>query len=205
MNRTTVRLMALVATAALAACGTTDLVVGELTEVEAQDLAGAILVATFSGTGDVPQPGQGANGPQPAPFEYSYSVDGEVPCPQGGLVAVEAELSVQGDTESEAGSVTYAMRQVHQGCGVTSENGREFVLDGHPALELGFMVVNNGQGVVEWGGSVEGGVTWVTGDRTGDCDANLEFSGRQEGEQSVSGEISGTLCGFEVSRSFSIG
>ena len=45
----------------------------------------------------------------------------------------------------------------------------------------------------------------MTGDRTGSCDVELEFSGRKQGEDAVSGELAGMLCGFQISRAFSIG
>ena len=197
-----VRALALLATFALTACGdATDLVMSELSEAEAAELGSALMFATFDGTGDVPPPSSA----QRAPYEYTENVNGTVACPLGGGVAYDATVSVSGDTESEAGSITYSMTQAHDGCAVQSEQGTVFVLDGAPDITLQFTVVNNGEGVVEWGGSLEGAIRWVTENRTGTCEANFEFSGRQEGETSVSAGLSGTICGHSIVREFSIG
>ena len=74
-----------------------------------------------------------------------------------------------------------------------------------PSLNVAFAVDNNGQGVVEWQGSVQGGLEWVTDVRTGRCDVEMSFEGRQAGEEAVSGAMSGMICGFTIQRSFSIG
>jgi hypothetical protein len=206
MNRTSVRFLSLVAAIGFAACGeTSDLVMGELSEAEAADMAGAVMFATFNSSDDVPEPASGASGPQTAPFAFSTEVAGDVPCPMGGVVGVVGSLEVHGNTESQAGSLEYAVTQVHDGCMVMSENERLFTLWGNPSLSAAFAVENNGQGVVEWGGSVQGSVDWVTDGREGSCSVAVEFSGRQEGEASVSGDFEGTVCGFTLSRSFSIG
>lgn len=207
MNRMTVRSMALVASVAFAACGeSTDLVMGELSEVEAQDLAGAVLLATFSSTGEVPvQPAASADGPQAVPFSFASEFDGDVACAMGGMVNVAASLEVSGDTDSEAGHIEYSMTQIHTDCMAESEAGVVFTLNGAPDMNLAFSVDNDGEGVVEWGGSVEGGLEWITDGRMGSCEVDLSFEGRQVGEDAVSGALSGMMCGFQIARSFSIG
>jgi hypothetical protein len=204
MQVKSVRCLTLVASVAFAACGdSTDLVMGELSEAEAQELAEALLMTTFSSTGDVPQPATG--GPQTAPFQFSQDVEGEFACPLGGAVGYEASIEISGDTESEAGTLSYEMTQVHEACVVASASEQLFTLTGSPSLTLEFQVDNDGQGAVEWGGSVQGAVAWVTDDRSGTCAASFEFSGHQSGAESVSGAMSGTLCGHGIEQQFSIG
>lgn len=198
--------MALIASVGFAACGeSSDLEMGELTEAEAQDLAGVVLFAVFSGTGSVPQPTQGVNGPQAVPFEFTAELETEVECPLGGVVAVTADVAVSGDTDTEAAVIDYSMTQVHDACVVMSENERQFTLWGAPSLGVELFVESNGLGVVEWSGSIQGAVDWVTDGREGTCTVALEFGGFQEGDAAVSAELAGTVCGFTISQSVSIG
>jgi hypothetical protein len=204
MHMKSVRFLALVASVAFAACGdTTDLVMGELSEAEAQELAEALLMTTFSNTGDVPPPATA--GPQTAPFQFAQEVEGEFACPLGGVVNYDASIEISGDTESEAGTLSYEMTQVHEACVVASESEQQFTLTGSPSLTLAFQVENDGQGAVEWQGSVQGAVTWSADDRSGTCAASFEFSGQQSGAESVSGAMAGTLCGHSIQQQFSIG
>jgi len=204
VRRNIVRSMTVLAAAtALAACGETDLVPGELNEAEAEDLAGVLMLATFDATSEQPTPAP--VGPAAAPFVYQGSVENVVDCPLGGSVAVAADIVIEGDTESEAATVDYSMTQVHQECGVVSEQDREFVLYGAPGLELDLVVATNGLGVVEWAGAVTGTVDWETDGREGTCEVALEFDARLEEGVSLDASMAGVVCGFEVSRSLSVG
>lgn len=208
MNSTLARLTTLVAAAGFAACGgSTDLVTDELSEVEAQEFASALMLATFNSAQSIPQQPQLApGGPQAAPYGYSFDFEGDVECPLGGSVAVTASLEVDGDTETEAGTVDYTITQVHGGCVVSSEEGEHvFTLWGAPNLVLDFLVASNGAGVIEWSGSVLGNVEWVTEGRQGTCAVALEFGGRQEGEASLAAEVAGSVCGFAVSQELMVG
>ena len=198
--------MALVASVGFAACReSSDLEMGELTEAEAQDLAGVVLLATFNSTGSVPQPAQVGSGLQAAPFELTAEFETSVECPLGGLVAVTADITVSGDTETEAAVIDYSMTQVHDACVAMSENQRQFTLWGAPSLGMDFFVESSGQGVVEWSGAIQGAVDWATDGREGTCNLAIEFSGLQQGDAAVSAELTGTVCGFTISQSVSIG
>ena len=206
MNRRSVRLIVLVTSAAFAACGgSADLEMSELTEGEAQDLAGVVLTATFTSTGSVPQPTPTVSGPQLIPYEITTNIDLDVECPLGGTVALTAELGVSGDTDSAAGRVDYSMTQVHDACVVMSENQRQFTLWGAPSLGVDFIVENDGEGGVDWNGSIEGAVDWVTDGREGTCTVMLEFSGHAEGNTAASAQMAGSVCGFGIEQSVSIG
>jgi len=196
--------MGLVACIAFAACDTTELVMGELSEVEAEELAGAMMLATFSSTENA-QPAPAPGGPQMTPVEYTAEVDTDVQCPLGGAVAVMADVVVNGDTDNPALVVDYSMTQVHDGCVVLSENDREFTLWGAPSLTLDLLVATDGVGVVEWEGSVVGAVAWVTDGREGTCEVALEFGARREGSASFDAELAGVVCGFNVTRTLTVG
>jgi hypothetical protein len=192
----------LVAGVAFAACGETDPIPSELTEAEAEDLAGVLMLATFDATSG--ESGLAPAGPAATPYTYDASLSTDVQCPLGGVVAVTADVTVEGDTESEAATVDYSMTQVHDGCGVVSENDREFTLWGAPGLELDLLVASNGLGVVEWGGTVTGAIDWETDGREGTCEVALEFEARLEVEVSLDASLAGVVCGFDVSRTFSV-
>lgn len=205
MNRNIVRIMALVGSVGFAGCETTDVVMGELSEIEAQELADVVMFATFSSTGSVPAPAPEMNGPQAVPFAYASEFDGTVQCPLGGAVGIAASFEASGDTESEAGSVEYSMTQIHDGCMATSENDRTFTLWGSPSMNFAFTVENDGRGVVEWAGSVQGAIDWESEGREGSCSVQMEFAGRDEEGATASAQLMGTICGHTVSRSMSIG
>ncbi|MGD8288380.1 MAG: hypothetical protein PVJ80_03410 [Gemmatimonadota bacterium] len=205
MRPNVVRTMALAASVAFAACGETDLPLDELNEAEAQELAAALVVQTFT-TAEAGQPEAPATaGAQLAPFSYDGSVETSVQCPLGGVVALAADVAVEGDTESEAVALDYSMTQVHDACGVVTDSERQFTLWGAPSLMLDLLVESNGQGVVEMAGSVVGGVDWATDDREGHCEVALEMEARIEAEVSVDYGMSGTVCDFEVSSSLVVG
>ena len=206
MNTKLVRLMALVAAVGFTACGeSTDIVPGELTEAEATDLAGVVLFATFNSTGAVPQPTPSAGGPQMTPFTFASEFEGEVPCAFGGVVGIAASFEVSGDTENEAGHVEYSMTQTPVACAVDSQEGRRFILWGNPNLSVAFSVDNDGAGVSEWGGSIQGTIDWQTDGREGSCTIAVEFSGRQEGEANVTANVGGTVCNMSVQHSLTVG
>lgn len=203
MRTNTVRTILLAASMGLVACGETDLIPGELSQAEAEDLAGVLMFTTLDATASEPAPA--AAGPQLAPYVHEDAISTTVECPLGGTVAVSADVRVEGDTDSEAFAAHYGMTQVHHECGVASENDRRFTLWGAPDLTLDLLVGSNGQGVVEWGGSVVGAVAWVSDGREGTCEVSLEFSARVEAETSVDAEMAGVVCGFEISRTLTVG
>ena len=206
MNSRLVRLVALVACVGFAACGDSTDPVEELTELEAQELASALMMATFNSAGAVPQqPATSPAGPQTAPVEYSFDFEGSVDCALGGTVGVVATLDVVADTESEAGTIAYSMTQIHDACGVVSETEREFTLWGAPNMVLDFTVTNDGQGVIEWAGQVDGAIEWETDGRAGTCQVTLDFGGSQAGAAALAADLSGTVCGFEVDHQLTVG
>lgn len=198
-----VRVLTLLALTSVAACGETTLEAGDLSEGEAIDMAGAVLFATFASTQTPPQ--------QQSTFaavEYEYAADvaTTVACPLGGDVAVEADVGVTGETETETVRVEYTMTQTHNSCVVESEEGREFTLSGDPDLELNLVVEADGMdGVIEWGGDVDGTINWSTDGKEGSCVVAFEFGGGLEGQStSISGSMGGTVCGHQFNRSFSV-
>ena len=207
MKGRSVRFVVLVAALGVGACGGTTDVLDELSQSEAADLASAVLLATFSNTGSVPQaPPATAGGPQLVPFTFSFHLDFPAECPLSGTVAISASLDVEGDTDTDAGTVDYVMIQVHHGCTVESENGRVFTLDGAPSVTSTLRAENDGQGVVSWSGSLVGTVAWSTDGRSGVCGLDLTFSGSGDDSAGTAEfDLAGTVCALSLDHSGSIG
>ena len=210
MMQNNIRLSALAAAVVVfGACGeTTEIIGDELTEAEAAVLAEGIVAATFMSADDVPATAPSLDGPATVPFSFSSEMEADLECELGGMVSVAASFEVEGDTESEAGSAEFEMTQIHDGCVVEGEDEVQFTLWGNPSLAAAFSLENNGEGVVEWGGSIEGTVDWASGDREGTCSVDLEFGGRlahNAEEESIAGDLEGSICGVTLLREFSIG
>ena len=203
MKSTNVRLFALFALLATAACDEA-LVPGELTETEAAELAAVIMESTFSNTAGLAQPAQ-ANGPAMVPVEFSQSVDTSLPCPMGGNVGVEATVDYYGDTDSQAFELDYSMTQTHDGCGATTENGRQFTLNGSPNLQLDIGIMSEDGQSAAWSGSITGAIDWESEGFEGSCSMTLEFGGSAAGESNANFEMNGSVCGHSVQQSLSIG
>jgi len=203
MTSKSVRVLTLLALTSVAACGETVLEPGDLSEAEAVDMAGAVLYATFASTMAPPQQQGGF-----AAVEYEYAADvaTTVACPLGGEVAVMADVEVTGETETETVRVEYTMTQTHSSCVVQSEEGREFTLTGDPNLSFNLVVEADGmEGVIDWGGDVQGTINWSTDGMEGSCPVSFDFGGGIEGQStSISGSMGGTVCGHEFNRSFSV-
>ncbi len=208
MNTNLVRFGILLATIGLGGCGeSTTVIAGELDEAQAQQLAGVVMAATFGSTGSIPQqqPALGPDGPQAVAFTFATEIDTSVQCAGGGVVDIAASLEVAGDTQSDAGSVEYSMTQIHDACIVTSDAGTTFTLWGNPSMNVAFTVENDGEGVVEWAGSVQGTIDWETDGFEGSCAVQMEFAGREEADVSAEAELMGSVCGFDIDQSISIG
>jgi hypothetical protein len=206
MRTNFVRLSLLLASVAFGACSdSSSVALGDLSEAEAQQLAGVVMGATFSSSSTVPQPAATPGGPQAVPFTFATEINTTEACPGGGTVGIAAALEVSGDTETEVASVEYQMTQTHDACVATSEDGRTFTLWGNPDMSAAFTVENDGQGVVEWAGSIQGSIDWETDGREGSCAVTMEFSGRTQAGAAAAASLAGSVCGHAIDQSISIG
>ncbi len=206
MHRYDLRILPMMAVVAFAACGDSTDVVNQLSDTEARELAGAVMLATVDGTPDAQAPAPA--GPAATPVSYSTEVDATGDCAEGGTLDVHAAVTITGDTESDAGTITYSMTQAHHGCVVTSPNGVVFTLDGAPSVDVDLSAESDGAGSVTYSGSMVGAVDWETEGRHGTCAIGLEFSGSLDAsaEQPV-GQFSlgGTVCQVSVQESAQVG
>lgn len=185
-------------------------VTGELTEQEAAELAEVIFsqgfgfgsssfddASTFTGDPDL----QATAGVPFGPIDLGPE---DVPCQFGGIVTLEGTIEGDLDQETGAGTMDLSLTQVHDDCGVRSESGTDFTLNGNPntSMDLGIDMTETGDFTMT--GTFGGGIAWLTGGRSGTCtiDLTIDASGNFETE-GFSGSVSGTVCGRSVNEPIS--
>lgn len=197
------RLLALTATVAFAACGESTGLVGDLTEEEAGELAAVVFTTAFMGAADAPEGQAAVGGPLAAPYAYSQDVEFVADCALGGTLGVAASLEVEGDDESEAGRIEYTLTLDHQGCTAASPNEVVFTVDGAPSVTAHLIAENDGAGNVTVAGSLLGRVEWSAEGREGGvCEMSLQIDvAISEASEDIAFEAHGVVCGFSIDAS----
>jgi len=199
------RFCALLAVFTVTSCGDNDPagVTGDLSDVEAQELAGVIFSLGFLNSLTLaPQP---VEGPARVIETYTETFQITAACPSGGAVDLDATLDFTIDTETGASSVDYSIIQTHNACVAGGDQGTTFTLDGNPNITFDLLADTDVQsGSTSWSGGINGSITWETSGRSGTCLTNLEYSG-SSASQSATFSMSGTICGAAISRSYGVG
>lgn len=206
MNSKIVRVLSCAAVLAVAACddSATD-VLGDLTEAEAEALAEVVGATVLNGAMGSQNTGA-ATGPQAVVQTYSETVSGTFPCELGGSVGVDGTLNATMDDQTGAGTIDFALTQVHDGCVAESQDGIRFTLDGAPSVSAVLaMEFSEQAGTLAFGGSYTGAVDWATDGRDGTCSIDVEFTADLDGAMETgSASMSGTVCGVSFSKSLTI-
>lgn len=116
-----------------------------------------------------------------------------VPCPEGGQA--RAALIPPADTAL----MRVEFRINPQGC-VLAGGGLQFTLDGNPDFTYLLNIEITANFEFNFSGAITGEVSWVLGDRSGDCPIalTLEEATLNPVAGTVTGNYTGTLCGHEV-------
>lgn len=116
-----------------------------------------------------------------------------VPCPAGGQA--RAALIPPTDTTQ----LRIEARVNPQGC-VLAGGGLQFTLDGNPNFTYLLNIEFTASFEIKFSGAITGEVSWVLGDRSGDCPIALTLAEATLNPVAgtVSGNYTGTLCGHEV-------
>jgi hypothetical protein len=205
MKSSIVRSCALLGVLAVASCGADDPagVTADLSDVEAQELAGVIFSLGFLNSLTLGP--QAVEGPARVIEAYTETVQTTAACPSGGAVDLDATLNVTFDTETGASSVGYSIIQTHNACVGQGDQGTTFTLNGNPNITFDLLADTDVQSESTfWSGGINGSIAWETSGRSGTCSANLEYSG-SSASQAVTFSLSGTICGASISRSFGVG
>jgi len=206
MQRTGLRVLTVLATAGLGACGDSTGVNVELSEAEAAALAEAVVQAAVFATGSGPsQAPARAGGPQQAPYSSNASVSFVADCPLGGSVHVDGDVEVSGDDATGASRIALDVSHDHEGCVVETEDGVQFRFDGAPGLNLDFVIEADGAGEIGWEGVLAGALDWSNGEREGRCAIALEFGGLiSDVANAIEVSLEGSVCRRTVSHSVSL-
>jgi len=202
MNRTAHRFFVAATTVLATGCGgAAELVLDELTEGEARELAEAVMFATFNSTSVIPPAPEAATVPGSRPGGWAMDFEAEVKCPGGGVVAMASSIVVAEDASGDFAD--YRMVQIHDDCAMGGDRAGDFTLWGSPLMEASVSVHHAPSGVVQWTGSTAGSVEWAAGTREGECAFDLAFTGRQDGVGSPGATVVGTVCGHSLADPFS--
>jgi hypothetical protein len=182
-----------------------------LPEADAAELA-EVLVETgfvgFEGGAGAPQAVAGAEA-SPTPFSFTINESG--PCEGGGTMAINGSASGNIDAEAGTGQLGYTYTLTPNGCQVTTQSQKTFTITGDPNIEVtGDLDLSQTAFVFEFG--YNGRFAWTEAnagegvcaiDLTANFDMTLdETSGEPT---SMTANMQGTVCGYNINRSLSVG
>ena len=202
MDRIRARWLALALALAVGACSDdpTDIAEGDpLTEAEAAALAEVVAGTLFTAWDET-------EGPSAAPARASgtYQIDDEFPCEFGGSVAVNGNLAFDVDEDTGDGTVVFEVTTEHADCGVESEEGIAFILNGEPDITAGFTIVSEGD-ELGFSGGFDGTVGWATDEKSGRCSVDVDFSlAGNLAAETGSASLTGRVCGITFSHSLEL-
>ncbi|HSM05833.1 MAG TPA: hypothetical protein VK858_14545 [Longimicrobiales bacterium] len=139
-----------------------------------------------------------------APVSIDRKDEGSPACPLAGSVRYEVTVTGTVDDETGAGSLTIVTEQVHESCTLQEEQ-LVFTLDGNPGVTTEVDFSTDGVGNFETSGTMTGEVDAMVGETVGRCPVDLAFEGGETSTGAASYQIAGTMCGVEVSASFTRG
>lgn len=145
------------------------------------------------GSGDGAAAGEVAR----APVFSKERADITVPCPLGGGLELQLELTVAMDDETGVGTLALEMVKRHRSC-VLEQDGVTFTVNGDPDLATALELYADGTGRLEIRGSLRGGVDVSADGRTGVCRVALDMEGEQAAGGALSYRVTGRSCGHPV-------
>lgn len=205
MKFSNVRILALLGVFAVSACSddATGLV-GDLSQAEAEDLAGFLFSQGFVNALTIQLAPEAQQNMARVIETYTETAESTAQCPLGGTIGLAASITYTNDTETGDASTEWSMTSTHNGCVGQGALGNQFTVDGNPSVAFTFAAERDGQSEdVSWSGGMTGGITFEAGDKTGGCNVNLEYSG-SETETSTTFSLAGSICGTSISRSFTV-
>lgn len=169
----------------------------QLTQAQALSLSRAVLsVSAGLAGGSVPSGARGARiEAASGSSTFSFAFDQSAPCPAGGTVAVAGTIGGSFDAQVSAAQVQAAVAVRHQSCGVKTDDGATFTLNGDPRIDVGLNAVSGANGLTGLHLTENGAFTWSRGNSSGRCTVDLDAD-LVAGTQDV--RLTGSFCGFPV-------
>lgn len=166
----------------------------ELSQAEVEVMMEALAMAGGAGFftgGGFPA----AHGTAAQEVSYNETVD----CSGGGSVGISGTISVSGQGES----ISLNWTMTHNSCTETApSDGSSWTFNGDPSVTLA-LTGSGGENNFSYQGSQQGGIAWSSGGRSGSCGIDVQYNMSGSAQGSVSVSVSGTVCGRDVSGTFS--
>lgn len=203
------KLLPLLTGVALAACGSDFTSSGDpLTEAEAGELAEVLVEQGFVGfAGSGPQQAPGA---EAAAVPFTFTINESGSCDGGGTVSISGSASGNIDENNGTGNLSYDYTVTPNGCQVTTESQRVFTITGDPNIKVsGDLELT--ETLFDFTFGYDGKFQWTEGTRSGACGVDvtatieMTFSGTTGELISVTASMQGTVCGYTVNRSLTVG
>lgn len=167
-----------------------------LDQAESEVMMEALVEAGGLGIGVI---GGGFASPGNLAANVVLDIDETSPCPGGGNVRLVGSATIDDPGEN----IDWSFTQTHQNCQSTApSDGSSWTFNGSPSVTTTFSAQIVGE-QFSMSGSQQGGVSWSSGGRNGDCQINVNYSFSGVGE-SFSGSVSGTVCGHSISQSVQV-
>lgn len=145
----------------------------------------------------------GGGEPGPAAVVVSVNVETEVSCPEGGSVFVSGSFDGDADEQTGRGEFSLDYAQVHESCSVRAPStGDLWTFDGLPDVGVDFDLVV-AEGAFSLDGTQSGTVGWSTNGRSGNCTIDVTYT-VSGSETSLSGTVTGSVCGHQISTSVDV-
>jgi len=148
--------------------------------------------------------GLGASSPARAIQTYQDELTSEDPCDEGGSVLSNVVVTATYDDVSEDIALDLEIVQTHQGCAISDEGLDTFVVNGSPSIVTDWSFAETSAGLFNTTGSMEGAVTFTSGDRTGTCDVDVAISGSGLPGEPIVISMEGSVCDAPFSETVSV-
>lgn len=121
---------------------------------------------------------------------------------------VESSIAYAGQFDGRTGSADLEVQvdQAHRACSVVGPDaGSTITIDGDPTGNGSFVLAVSDTGPFEVTGTMQGQLTWTSGERGTTCPFRLDFAGSGDGlDQAGNLNIQGALCGLPIALSASL-
>lgn len=188
------------------ACGDSTGPTSNLTQAESMAVFNEVLAAIFA-------VGLGGGGSPEASATYAVAadrmlalaaevIDETVPCEGGGSIRVHGSITDQTDANG-VGSFDFSLTETPNNCGVVTESGRTYRVNGNPNIHMtGAMSFDEEGPTGPFTMSFHGGLAWTAtsgGSGSGSCSINLDYTIDMTTFQ---GTVVGGICGHAVNQTF---
>ncbi|MDT8340865.1 MAG: hypothetical protein RQ751_05065 [Longimicrobiales bacterium] len=178
-----------------------------LSQQEAAALTQILMTRTFEAAGEGEPLARARGNPlrAAAVVDFENSVELTLGCPLGGTWSAARTISGTVDTEAGTVDLQFGLVQIPDACVVEPEEvDGTLTLTGAPDVTSSYAFSGNQSGAFEAAGGIVGALDWATGDRSGRCEVDLQFTGSGDGQGALSMSVAGRICQATISEQVSV-